>query len=321
LLYLRHTMKTTRLIALLLAAPLAACTVGGGDDTVPPGDDTVPPSGNDIAGAIAADVTLSGTVHLTDDATVNPGVTLTLSAGTVFEAATGKTLRVQGNLVISGALGQEVMMMPASGTWAGIVAEAGSNVNIAYVQGGMVSNFVYSKATSVVTIDHVILTGVGKASQVEGLVTITKSSFEGSSGVNVLTTGSLDASDTYFLGTAGDTLVQTGGTMTLDHIDVGNTSTTGDHCAFHINAGSAIAVSYSNITDTSVGLMIGGTTGANFMYNNFDNIMNLEDISSGVLNSGGVFDHNYITGTPTTIQGITITNPEAIAVATAGPRP
>lgn len=313
-------MKTARLIAFLFAAPLAACTVGGtgtGDD-VPPGDDQ--PPGDGLSGSVAADRTLSGTVQMTDDTQVEAGVTLTVSAGTVLEPAAGKTLRIKGTLRIQGAAGSEVMIAPPAGAWAGIVAEAGATVEIAYVTGAMASVFVYSKATSTTTIDHANLTSIGKASQVEGAVTITSSHFEGNTGVNILSTGNLSATDTYFLGTTGDTVVQTGGTLVLDHVDVGNVSTGADHCALHINSGSDITVSYSNITDTTVGLMIGGTDGASFTYNNFSNLTNLEDISSDVLNTNGVFDHNYITGAPVTISGITFTNPETIAVPDAGPR-
>jgi hypothetical protein len=250
-------------------------------------------------------------------------VTLTISAGTVIEAATGKKLSVQGTLAIQGAAGSEVMIAPPSGSgaWNGFVAETGSTVNIAYVSGTDVANFLYSKPNSNATLDHINVTGIGKASQVEGTVTITKSSFEGMSGINILATGNINVSDTYFLGTAGDTVVQTGGVLVLDHVNVGNTSSNTDHCAMHLNAGSDVTVSYSNISDTSVGLMIGGTDGASFMWNNFENLTNLEDISVDVDNSNGVFDHNYITGTPVPIPGITITNPEAARVPDAGPRP
>jgi hypothetical protein len=313
-------MMTTRLISLLFAVPLAACTVGGaGGDDQPPGDDT--PPDDTISGSIDSDRTLSGTIAMTGDTQIEAGRTLTLSAGTVLEVTTGKTLRVFGTLLVQGAAGSEVMMMPASGTWAGIVAEAGATVNVAYAESAMVANFVYSKGGSTVTLDHVTVTGAGLASQVEGAVTITRSNFEGGRGVNILSTGSLNASDTTFLGTTGDTIVQTGGVLVLDHIDVGNTSSTSDHCAMHINAGSDLTVSYSNIVDTTVGLMIGGTVGASFSYNNFSNLTNLEDISVEVLNSQGVFDHNYISGTPVAIEGITITNPEAAMIADAGPRP
>jgi hypothetical protein len=312
-------MQTRRLI-LALVLPLAACTVGGapGDDS--PGDDVAP---DVLAGSVAMDRTITGSVTLLNDTTIEAGVTLTVSAGSVIEATTGKKISVKGTLVISGAAGSEVMIAPPSGggAWAGFVAETGGVVNIAYVEGTDVANFLYSKTGSTATIDHVNLIGIAKAVQAEGTVTITKSSFEGVSGINVLSTANVNVSDTSFIGTAGDTVVQTGGTLVLDHVNVGNTSTNNDHCAMHLNAGSDITVSYSNISDTTVGLMIGGTDGASFMWNNFANETNLEDISVDTPNTNGVFDHNYITGTPATIPGITITNPEAAAVPDAGPRP
>jgi hypothetical protein len=308
-------MKTTWLIV-LLAAPLAACTAGeaaSGDDA--PGDDT-----GTFTGTITTDRTLTGAVSMTGDATIETGVTVTVSAGTMFEAATGKTLRVKGTLNVMGAAGSEVLMIASAGTWSGIVAETGGTVNIQYVEGGDVANFVYSKMGSTTVIDHVTLTGIGRASQIEGMVTITSSSFEGSAGVNIQTTGNLSATDTHFIGTAGDTVVQTGGVLVLDHVNVGNTSTSNDHCAMHLNAGSDVTVTASNISDTTVGLMIGGTDGAQFTGNNFENLTNLDDISVDVLNTNGVFDGNYITGTPTPIPGITITNPAPAKILTAGPR-
>lgn len=313
------SMTTSRLILLCLVAPLAACTVGGeaGDDTSA-GDDGV--TGETLAGSISSDRTITGPVTMTTDTQIEAGTTLTFAAGATLTAETAKTLRVYGTLLLQGAGGSPVTIGATSATWAGIVAETGATVTASYVEGGATAVFVYSKAGSTVMIDHANLTGVGKASQVEGTVTITASTFEGNSGVNILSTGNLSATDTTFLGLAGDTVVQTGGVLVLDHVDVGNTSTSADHCAMHLNAGSDVTVSYSNISDTTVGLMIGGTDGASFSYNNFENLTNLEDISSDVLNTNGVFDHNYITGTPAAIPGITITNPELALIADAGPR-
>jgi hypothetical protein len=269
-------MKTTRLLVLLLAFPVAACTVGGADG---PGDDVVDPP-TTISGSITSDTTVMGAVGLTGDATVEAGVTLTLAPGTVLEATVGKSLRVKGTLIVNGAAGQEVMMMPGAGqgAWAGIVAETGSTVNLQYVVGTTVANFLYSHTGSVVTIDHVTMAETTKALVVEGTVTVTNSRFDDikmNAGVNILSTGTLTASDTYFYGSGGDTIVQTGGALVLDHIDVGSMSTAADHCALHLNPGSDVTISYSNIRDTSVGLMIGGTTGANFTFNNFSNLENL----------------------------------------------
>jgi hypothetical protein len=313
-------MKTSRLI-LALVLPLAACTVGGtGDDmNPPPGDDTAPTT---LAGSVSTDTMVSGPVTLLNDTTVEAGVTLTIAAGTVLDAQTAKKISVKGTLLIQGVAGQEVQIAPATGgAWAGFVVETGGSADIAYVTGHDVANFLYSKSGSTATIDHVTMTNAGKATQVEGMVTITKSSFQGNTGINVLTTGNISATDSTFQGTSGDTIVQTGGTLVLDHIAVGSSSTGNDHCAMHINAGSDVTVSYSNIMDTTVGLMIGGTDGASYSYNNFSNLTNLEDISSDTLNSNGTFDHNYITGTVPNIPGITFTNPEAAMIPGTGPRP
>jgi hypothetical protein len=314
------TMKISRLAVLLLAVPLAACTVGGtGGDDGDDGDDGVTPG--DLDGSITADRSVSGMVSMTNDVIVEPGVTLTIAAGSMLEVATGKTLRVRGTLAIEGAAGSEVTILPTTGNWAGIVAEAGSTVTASYVTGMDVANVVFSHMGSTTTLDHVTMTEVGHASVVQGMVTITRSRFEGISGVSIHETGHLDVSDTYFVGTAGDTVVQTGGTLIMAYTNVGNTATTGDHCAMHLNEGSHAEVTYSNISDTSVGLMIGGNVGSTFTFSNFQNELNLQDISSGVPNSGGSFDSNYITGTPPTIPGMPITNPAGAPIATAGPRP
>jgi hypothetical protein len=312
-------MKISRLIVVFLAVPLAACTVGGTGDDGDDGDDGVTPG--DLDGSITADRTVSGMVSMTNDVIVEPGVTLTIQAGSMLEVATGKTLRVRGTLAIEGAAGSGVTILPATGNWAGIVAESGSTVSATYLSGMDVANVVFSHVGSTTTLDHVVMTDVGHASVVQGMVTITRSRFEGISGVSIHDSGHLDVSDTYFIGTAGDTVVQTGGTLIMAYTNVGNTAVTGDHCAMHLNEASHAEVTYSNISDTSVGLMIGGNVGSTFTFSNFENQVNLQDISTGVPNSGGSFDGNYITGTPPTIPGMPITNPAGAPIATAGPRP
>jgi hypothetical protein len=310
-------MKNSRL-AVFLAVPLAACTVGGGGPGDDGGDDTTLPPG-DLDGSITADRTVSGMLSMTNDVTVEAGVTLTVAAGSMIEVAPGKTLRVHGTLAIQGMAGSEVTIVPTSDTWAGIVAESGATVTASYLTGMDVANVVYSHMGSTSTLDHVTMMNVGQASVVQGMVTITRSRFEGRSGVSIHPSGYLDVSDSYFIGTAGDTVVQTGGTLIMAYTNVGNTSTSGDHCAMHLNDGSHAEVSYSNISDTSVGLMIGGNIGSTFTFSNFQNLENLQDISSGTPNTGS-FDNCYITGTPPTIAGMPITNPAAAPIATAGPR-
>ena len=314
-------MKTAGLVSLLF---LVACTTGSVSDDMPPGDDSS--GGTDLSGSITADRTVSGGVNLTDSATVETGVTLTVAGGAVLEATGGKNITVKGTLLVQGAAGAEVMMLPRDGqpSWGGIIVASGGTATINYVSGTDVTTFVTCQAGSTCTIDHANVTGLQLAAQVAGAVTITKSRFEGGAGVHVATGGNLMLTDTYTIGSSGDTITMSGGTLIMDHSDVGNAGSPGDHCAMHLNPNSTATVTRSNIRSTPYGLMIDGTTNAVFNYNNW--LSNTQDVDMAASdNSGANFQHNYWDGgaAPSILQGgqFDFSNPETAMITDAGVRP
>ena len=321
-------MKRTSLLAVLLAVPLMACTTGTvGDDVVGDdsgGDDTTTPPGTTIGGNINTDQTLSGVVRMTGDAVVSPGVTLTLSAATEFPGAPGTTLTVSGTLLVQGALGTEARLVPVPGqpAWGGIVAQPGSTINIMYASVTGMDTIVDCKAGASCTLDHVTSTAVGKAVQADGNVTITRSRLEVTTGV-FINTGTVLMADSVLLGTSGDTIVQSGGSLTMEYSDVGNMNSTGDHCAMHLNPGSDAIVTYSIIRSTPYGLMINGTSGVVFNFNNWlDNTADIDRAASNNVNAD--FQNNYFpNGTPLILQPnqFNFNNVLLEPVPDAGPRP
>jgi hypothetical protein len=310
----------TRLACLFLVVCAGACNVGStGDDG---GDDGTGVPG-EISGSVSQSATWSGTVTLVADATIEPNVTITVAAGTMFLAADSTKLTVRGTLQVDGVAGQDVSILPVTGavSWAGIVAESGGVVDIAYATGMDVAKFVDCKSGATCSIDHANFTGVGYAIWAGGTATVTRSQFEGLVNQGVfIDTGDLTITDSVFLGAGGDTIVQSGGSLDMSYSAVGNSATTGDHCAMHVGAAGSLSITYSNIEQTSVALMIGNTDGAVFNYNNF--LVNSSDVDPVGPNTAANFQHNYWdAGVPAPLAGFDFANPEAAPVATAGPRP
>src|SRR5689334_10279500 len=112
-----------RTLALIPGLFLAACTVGSTDPIVGGGGDDGPgdPSDGMISGAITENQTWTEAIELVGEATIMPGVTVTVDPGTSITAKDGVTLRVQGSLEIAGTADATVSLEPATGatTWAG----------------------------------------------------------------------------------------------------------------------------------------------------------------------------------------------------------
>src|SRR5262249_18526920 len=132
-------MRTRSLLGLLCSLPFAACTVsavgpggGGGGD-----DDGVTPQPGDKPGTIAASETWSGTLTVVGDVTIRTGVTVTVAPGTEIQGKDGVSFHVAGTLEAAGTDAQHLSILPApnSQTFAGIVAESGGSVHLAYVDG------------------------------------------------------------------------------------------------------------------------------------------------------------------------------------------
>ncbi|MBZ0233352.1 MAG: hypothetical protein K8M05_13570 [Deltaproteobacteria bacterium] len=316
-------MKPAALVASGLALLLSACVVGsedpggGGDDDVPP------PTG--IAGSITSDQTWSGAQTITASATIEAGVTVTVTAGAAIEARDGVTLRVKGTLRVEGTDAEKVTFLPTIDalTWAGIVADAGGTVDLAYVEGTDVATLVYCHAGATCDLDHVVFDDVGKALVVEGTATLTKSRISKvqNGGVTV-SNGELTITDSYLLTSSGDVIVQTGGALVIDHSEVGEAQGSYEHCNLHIGSAATLRITNSNIRSGVFGMMLGGTDGAVMQYNNWTENGAGTDLSEVGVNANVDLRFNYWDqGAPSLGAAFDVTSPAAAPIADAGPRP
>lgn len=305
----------------LLAASLllAACTVerDGGDPPVP--------VEGELAGAITANQTWRGTVTLVADATIAGGVTVTIEPGTRFEGHQGATLRVAGTLDVAGTAAAPITMVPVAGalTWAGIVVDAGGRATLMHVHGDHVANLLYCHAdTEGCVLDHVVFTDLGSALVTEDDARITASRItKMSNGGVTVSGGDVRIVDTYLLTSTGDIVIQNGGSLTIEHSEVGEAADSYEHCDLHINLADSLRITRSNIRAAVYGIMLGGTNGAVMQYNNFVENDPGNDISEVGENVAADLRFNYWDhGAPELGAGYDVSSPAAARIADAGPR-
>jgi hypothetical protein len=313
----------------LLALPLAlatACVVGdggggpGGDDD----GDVPPPTG--ITGSITSDQTWSGAQQIVGNATIEDGVTVTVTAGAAIEVKDGLTLRVKGTLRVEGTEANKVTFLPTADalTWAGIVADSGGAVSLAYVEGTDVATLVYCHEGATCDLDHVVFDSLGKALVAEGIATMTKSHISKvqNGGVTVSGTGDLTITDSYLLTSSGDLIVQNGGSLVIDHSEIGETTGSYEHCDLHIGSAGTLRITRSNIRSGVYGMMLGGTDGAVMQYNNWVENDAGNDISEVGINTAVDLRYNYWDqGAPTLGAAYDTSMPAAARITDAGPRP
>ena len=314
--------------ALPFALLLSACVVGsedpgpggggGGDD-----DDVPPPTG--IAGSITSNQTWSGAQTITANATIEAGVTVTVSAGAAIEAKDGVTLRVKGTLRVEGTDAAKVTFLPTADalTWAGIVADTGGRVDLAYTEGTDVATLVYCHTGATCNLDHVVFDDLGKAIVVEGTATLTKSRISKvqNGGISV-NNGSLEMTDSYAITSSGDIIVQNGGSLVIDHSEVGDAMGTYDHCGLHIGSATTLRITRSNIRASVYGMMLGGTNGAVMQYNNWSENGAGTDISEVGTNTNVDLRFSYWSqGAPNMGAAYNVSSPATARITDAGPRP
>ncbi|MBK9030244.1 MAG: hypothetical protein IPL61_02705 [Myxococcales bacterium] len=316
-------MRTSTFALALAASSLIACTVGDGTT----GDDDVLPTSGEISGAITADQAWSGTVTLVADATIEAGVTVTVAAGTVFQARMGTTLRVAGTLLVDGTAAAPVTMNPTADamTWAGVVVDSGGAATLTYAQGANVATLLYCHAgATACVLDHVTFTDMNKALQAEADALIDHGVLTrvGNGGVTIMA-GDVVIRDTKILTSSGDVIVQNGGAMTLEYAEVGEAMGSYEHCDLHINSATALRIVHSNIRAAVYGMMIGGTDGAVIQFNNFVENDPAKDISEVGTNTAVDLRFNYWgNGAPVGLGGAyDVSSPAAAVIADAGPRP
>lgn len=314
-------MRTTT-ASLAFALLLSACTVGSvgtGDDT---GGDDAPGT---ISGAITEDATWSGTVEISADATINAGVTVTVTPGTELTARNGVGLRVEGTLEVAGTAEAPVTMLPTADAmaWAGIVADPGGSVHLAHAQGTDVATLLYCHDGAILChLANVEFTGINQAIVAEDIALIADSRIVdiANGGLTVRgPAGDLTVRDSYVLTSTGDLIVQQGGTLLVEYSEIGDTQGSYDHCDLHISSASSLTITKTNIINGVVGMMIGGTTGASITGNNW--MGNDTDIQLVGDNLTVNLTGNYwLNGAPALGPEYDVANPALEQIADAGPR-
>ncbi len=317
-------MRTSPLLVTLgLGLFATACTVGSTDDL---GDDTPDPDpdSGEIAGSIRGDQTWSGAVTIIGETTIEVGATVTVEAGTQITAKNGVALRVAGTLEVAGTAAAPVSMLPTadSTTWAGIVAEAGGSVHLAYAEGSDVASLLYChEGVARCHLDHVEFTGVSNALTAEGTALIEGSRIVdiANGGLTIRGAGALTVRDSYVLTSNGDLIVQNGGSLVVEYSEIGDTQGSYDHCNFHIGAGT-VSITRTNIVNGVVAMMLGGTSGAVIQYNNW--ISNDSEIAPIGVNSAVDARFNYWEAGAPIDLGLEydVSEPALAALTDAGPR-
>jgi hypothetical protein len=313
-------MRTARsiLASTLLAG---ACTVGStgpGDD----GDDA--PNTGEISGSIANDQRWSGTITLVGETTIEAGATVTVEPGTEIFARNGVTVRVAGALDVAGTAAAPVSMLPSADatTWAGLVADPGGSIRVAYAEGTAVATLLYCHAGAVrCELDHVDFVDLSQAIIAEGTATVTSSRIVDISngGITVRGSGDLTVRDSYVMTSQGDLIVQTGGRLLVEYSEIGDTQGSYDHCNFHIGGAAAVTITRTNIVNGVVGMMIGGTAGATITYNNWiDNDADVEPV--GVNTAVDLRNNYWANGAPALGAAYDVSQAATAPIADAGPR-
>jgi hypothetical protein len=252
-------------LALLASLALAAC---GMDATVPtpPGDDDGMTT--EVSGHITADAMWSGTVKVTASATIDPGVTVTVAAGTTVIVSSMAELDVNGTFDVQGTQAAKVKITPdtVGGHFYGVSINSGGVVTMSYaVQDG----------------GGIHLSGTAKATLID----------------TAMSRGFGD----YLTMSGGTVDVQ----YSSIGLEPGQSDTT--HCDMHFGgSGLSIKVTHTNVSTSSYGIMFYGGTGADFTYDNwFSNSIDI-DPAAGVQGdfSFGWFEKGAPSGPGITAQNL-----------------
>lgn len=329
-------MRSILSTALLSAALAAGCTVGatGPADTGGGGGDGGGGGGGgggaavenaQIAGDITDGATWSGTIELTADATIKSGADIIVAAGAEIIAVQGATLYVEGSLAVEGTAAAPVSIVPADGatTWSGIVVQSGGSATLANATGRDVAALLYCHEGAVFCgLDAVEFTSIGQVLVASGPAEIKNSRISdlANAGVMIKTGADVTITDSYIVTSSHDIIVATGGNLTIDHSEIGGAQGSYEHCSVHIGSAASVSVTNSNIISAVYGVMIGGTDGAVFQYNNFFENDPGNDILEVGTNANADFRYNYWDQGAPTLPDFDTSEPAAALIAEAGPR-
>lgn len=258
-------------LALLLSLPLVGCVVGdGGSGTADDGtgdDGTGSGSGSGsgtgptggISGHITASTDWTGDVLISGITTIDPGVTVTVAAGTNISLKGQASLVIAGILDAQGTAASKVMLKPEGMGWNGISVSAGGELKYKFVdqQGGNITTNGTAKATIV---DSHLHHAAGDFLMMNG--------------------GTMDVS------------------YSSVGMEPGMTDTTHCQMHFN-PGGNVIKVTHSNISTSSYGLMFYGGMNADFQYNNWFSNTTDVDVQQGSPVSGNFSNGWFEKGNPT----------------------
>lgn len=306
--------------ALVLGCALTGCV---GEPYVPP--DSPPGDVTEVSGTIDQDATWSGIVHIVADATIAPGVTVTVEPGTWVRGAAGVFLRAEGVLSLAGTDEAPISVYPMldAESWGGFTAEAGGAVSMMHVEGEHVSTLLFCKSGAAeCRMSYVTFTDMSYVIQTNAPATIEYSRFERmvNAGVSVLDGSDLLIDQSYVLTSSGDIVVtQSGSRFTITNSEIGGAQGSYEHCNLHINGAAYASITNSNIVGSVVAMMIANADGAIVNYNNITG--NESDIDPIGPNSNVDMRYNYWSnGVPNGLDAaFDVSQPAAETIADAGP--
>jgi hypothetical protein len=276
--------------------------------------------------------------------TIAPGVTVTIAPGATVNVAAGSTISVAGTLTASSATTHAKLTgtswtalsvasggtltldgVDITGAATGLQTLAGA-VKAEYDDGtitGAATPFDVAKATTL-GLKNATVTGTLGTSRIAGALVASYLDYDsnGNEGITTIdptATESIEDSKLHGSGPVADMVVSATGAAS---IHIAYTDITNVHCGFHFDAIDAFDVSYTNVETNSFGFMLYGSSGTgtrSVTYSNVDQNQIAYDTTAGN-NAPIVFDHDYITGTQTPADSVTVTNAATAAVTGTGPR-
>jgi hypothetical protein len=292
---------------------------------------------------ITADTTWANGYAITSNVTIAAGVTVTVAPGATVNVSGTSTIDVLGTLQASAATTPATLTGAA---WTGILVGSGGvlsldGVNItgastalATATGatsaeyddatitGAATPFNLAKGTSLGT-KHATVTGTLGTSLIAGSFTASyldydSNGYEGIVTVDPTAVESIEDSTLHGSGPVADMVVSQTGAASI-HIAYTNISNV--HCGFHFDTITAFDVSYTNVDTNAYGFMLYGSGGngtRSVTYSNID--QNTIAFDTEGQNGPITFDNDYITGTQTPGDAVTVSNSQTAAVPGTGPR-
>lgn len=293
----------------------------GGDD---PGQVV---DGAELAGELSQNATYTGTIRLTADATILPGVSITIAAGSQLHASSGVALIVRGSLVVDGAADRAVSMAPEEGApgWVGVRVEEGGEAAIRHATGTKVAVLMDCRAgAALCALEDLDFEGIGKVLSAGAVASLSRARVVDMSNgaVYVQDRGDVTVSDSELMASSGDVVVAAGGNLLVEYSSIGGTVDTYEHCNVHVGGARSVVIRYSNIVTGTYGIMIGGSAGAVIQHNNFQGNGAGKDVDPVGTVTGADFRYNYWDqGAPTGLGGeFDFSSPAPAPIAEAGPR-